>query len=85
MFTKHKWIEFQFETDAGGSNWLVEAKGWIGNPYEREYPDDTKVEIIKVTSLDEPVVELPLLSPSMIEYWESEALDYFKVNFESNS
>lgn len=74
MFPKNKWIPFQFEMD----NTLITAKGWIGDRYERDFPDDTKVEIVSLKRDGKDVHDA-------WRYYESEALDYFKVNFEANS
>ena len=75
MFPKNKWIEFTHETDViSDATFVVTARGWIGDRYERDYPN-------------EPTIELISFEPSKVVHIDTmraikaDTLEYFKVNF----
>lgn len=84
MFPKHKWIKFEYEAEIYGDTYLVCAQGWIGS---EEPGYETRVEIRAVYKIIEEAIKPEPHIPAGTELLaiDSDALDYFRVNFVGNS
>lgn len=79
MFPKSQWIQFQFESSALDEPLVITAKGWIGDPYERDYPSDHQIELIRAETLDGE--RYFLLRNRERAALSSDAYEYFLRNF----